>query len=547
MNHHRRQSMGKKKRTSSFSLTLINMYTRKGDQPWAPDFTYTPDKGEPRKQCFFEQQVDDTKAVRRNLHKFQPLSRKRLEQQSDNSLVNRPLCEVLGRELKKIWWLKAPAGAETYFSGLPSETVARSNGKDKKIYFLPLRLSRVYAICPDEDSLMLSVEVQPGVHGLDDEQLGVYGRILCDRLHRKKGPTLILQRSSPEAKASVERRFRDNNESSLILGIQGKPVTLLEIFDTLAGKDWQSVLGDSFLVNSLLITVNKEEERITDRDVANLVRLARGQNDNYLPPPISALAGYVIPIQTFANVLFMAAAEGVACHVKAGPSQDFLWDEFRKRYEISYFFLFTLVVYQYYKLSDLAGELDACVEAARNSAAGKGQDSFDRLRSMRKKLAEYEIQYINTQPSYLTNYQQFYSGLQEAFHIVPLVEQLRHDTGELDYLLAEQARQEQENKEEKVHNAKIFLAMVAECFALPYYLFHLLKEAVHLNKLHEYLPLLVTIFVTVTVLGVTWLVMHGTNKDDVFSQFVRDGKIFFAKIASSWFFLLANTRKLIKK
>ncbi|MGB5684326.1 MAG: hypothetical protein WBM35_00830, partial [Candidatus Electrothrix sp.] len=279
-----------------------------------------------------------------------------------------------------------------------------------------------------------------------------------------------------------------------------------------------SLLGDRFLLNSLLVTPTEDEMPECSREEqADLVRRARGMSSSYLPPSAKDLAGHVIPVRTFNNVLFMAANEGIAGHVQPGPGpeQDFLRNQFAARYRTEYRLLFILAVYQHYRL---AAMLYKCVQGIEEQS-GEGQgSSMEQLRQLRKELVLHELKYINTQPAFLTNYQQYYCGLRQGLHTEALVRKLRRTLTELDILLsgeeqrvAEQEQQVKKEQKRRDENAKMILAMLAEAFALPYYLYSFLVHAFHLKEdgLCIWMALALTVLVTGTVVLITWRVMKG--------------------------------------
>ncbi|XOF32998.1 MAG: hypothetical protein ACL93V_13420 [Candidatus Electrothrix sp. YB6] len=166
----------------------------------------------------------------------------------------------------------------------------------------------------------------------------------------------------------VQDRFQ-GNDSKLIKVLTGelKSITVTEIFADLAGPGWKSMLLDRFLLKPLLITPSEDAVPAYSRaDEENLMRLARGMNENYLPAPLEALTGHVVPVQTFANVRFLAANEGIAAHVKPGPGpeQEFLRTEFSSRTDSEYTLLFVLAVYQHYRLIDLIRKLAEAVQTS---------------------------------------------------------------------------------------------------------------------------------------------------------------------------------------
>jgi len=118
------------------------------------------------------------------------------------------------------------------------------------------------------------------------------------------------------------------------------------------------------------------------------------------------------------------------------------------------------------------------------------------------RTARHALRIMNTQPTFLTNYREVYKGLQQAFGIRELAEKVQRSSAELDYLLSDQYRREREKENKKFDMAKVILAMTAELFALPYYLYTLLT---HLGEHINWVALIITVVVTSTVIFFTWV------------------------------------------
>ncbi len=156
---------------------------------------------------------------------------------------------------------------------------------------------------------------------------------------------------------------------------------------------------------------------------------------------------------------------------------------------------------------------------------------MEQLRRLRKELVLHELKYINTQPAFLTNYQQYYCGLRQGLHTEALAVKLRRTLTELDILLSgeeqQAAEQEQRVKKEQKRrdeNAKMILAMIAEAFALPYYFYSFLVHAFHLKEdgLCIWMALGFTVLVTWAVVSNTWRVMKGKKPWGFLQRFFTD-------------------------
>lgn len=381
----------------------------------------------------------------------------------------------------------------------------------------PVCFSSVGGFCLEEEYLLLYLEVQPLMPDIDADSLAQQAVMLTNKLCYRKKQCPKLVREFKPSKEGIEGRskqeiaqdqFQGNSDSVLIRGLIGEPVTVTEILANLAGPGWESMLLDRFLLKSLLITPVDEPTPTYSRiEEENLCRLVRGMNENYLPTSLEAMAGYVIQVRTFANVLFLAANEGIAGHIKPapGPGQEFLRKQFASRDHTEYTLLFVLAVYQHYRLIDMIEELADDTEKLNENGQPLDSSLVDKLRKQRRKLAVHEVKYIINQPAFLTNYQQYYTGLRQGLNTEALAEKLRRSVAELDALLdAEKLRQtEAEQQEEKLQKerrkaSELLLAMLAEAFALPYYLYNLLTHALHCNYAGY-----ITLCVTVSVLLIT--------------------------------------------
>jgi hypothetical protein len=488
--------MAKHKETASFHLTLFAVYKRIEKYP-DPTFLYTDREGESRHLPFLQAEEDNRKAVKSALHRLQPLARRIF---SADRHVFRTVPKELADELRASWHL----------------------GNNN----LPVRFTGAGGISLEEDYLLLYLEVEPHLPVIDADLLAETAVTLCNRLSyagQLHGPeekinipkNSLLTRVFPDSNAEqVSRRhFQENaDDQPLIKGLFGETMTVEDIFATLAGPGWQSLLGDRFLLNSLLVTPTESDlPKHSREEQDDLVRRARGMSSSYLPPSAEDLAGHVIPVRTFNNVLFMTANEGVAGHVKPGPGpqQDFLRNQFSARYRTEYRLLFVLAVYQHYRL---AAMLYKCAqEIEEQSEEGQGS-SMAHLRQLRKELVLHELKYINTQPAFLTNYQQYYCGLRQGLHTEALAAKLRRTLTELDILLAgeeqraaEVEQQAKKAEKERDEQGKKWLAVLVEAIALPYYFYNLMKYA-----LYDFLHLKNGLLTWGITIPVTAVIIYGT-------------------------------------
>ena len=124
----------------------------------------------------------------------------------------------------------------------------------------------------------------------------------------------------------------------------------------------------------------------------------------------------------------------------------------------------------------------------------------------------HELKYINTQPAFLTNYQQYYCGLRQGLHTEALAAKLRRTLTELDILLAgeeqraaEVEQQAKKAEKERDEQGKKWLAVLVEAIALPYYFYNLMKYA-----LYDFLHLKNGLLTWGITIPVTAVIIYGT-------------------------------------
>ncbi|CAK8719131.1 hypothetical protein GMJAKD_08405 [Candidatus Electrothrix aarhusensis] len=477
--------MAKHKETASFHLTLFNVYRKDQAVPLPnspPTFAYIKNS-ETRRILFLEPEEQGDKSMRNAFRRFYPLAEKTFTTSGMFQTVH----AELQKELKEAWKV--------------------GNGP------LSVRFTRAGAFLFEEEYLLVYLEVSPDMAETDNDRLVETAvnmtNSLSGGLSRSNKTELIRKFKNDQHRDSARNRFQGNEDLVLIRGILGNALTLEDMFNALAGPGWKSMLCDRFLLKSLLVTpIDHPEPRYSQTDKEELVRLARGMNRNYLPPSLEALAGHVVPVQTFANILFMAANEGIAGHIKPIPGQKFLQDQFIDRYHTGYTLLFVLAVYQHYRLIDLSRKLAEQIENPEERVR------IRELRKIRRDLALHDLKYIITQPVFLTNAQQYYTGLRQGLNTGALVEKLRRSVAELDTLLADAEQREKKKRKEQHKKGEMLLAIVAEIVALPYYLYSFLVHVMHAFHLKEdgwciWMALAFTVLVTGAVVVTTWRVMKG--------------------------------------
>ncbi len=291
---------------------------------------------------------------------------------------------------------------------------------------------------------------------------------------------------------SVKNRFGKNTDSGLIKGLLGEETTLNEILHSLLGNGYEFLMGDRF-VSSIFIRTKGENtaKPFDDTNYTDLIRMSRGQNDNYLPYSEDCKPGGRYIINTFENVIFSLSGEGIACWVKPQHNQIFLKsDQFKQRFDTIYLQLLLLALHQRYALVDLAQQLSK-IELPRldSDSLELLRERSIKLRQQRKDVADFYLRAYFRQPAVLDNHQVFYQKLQDVLGITNLLEEVQKSTEELDHIITSTYLHEQNNQsihilekiedltEKQEYSAQIerTLTLVVEVTALPYYTYSITK------------------------------------------------------------------------
>ncbi len=503
-----------------FRLILYNVYRVKSNSTTlvSTEFHYQSQRHGAQKLSVLDPGQKPTGSLKQALTQLQPLARNLfVDPKTEISSLQQPH-EKLMHELKSVWQSKAPAWAQKKIEHLLFEEPQSTKQKKKQFCFrfsfhdagkIRLENSISVAFLIIEPCCLPQTCASP-----THEEKGIFARMMVNRLYyrgrssEKNKRTAALQRigRGTETRQEHLREAFANNSLPLIRGLLGDKITMEDIFDSLAGPDSESMLNDRFLCQSLLVTAeDNDEPTFTEAEYMNLARLAKGQNDRYLPPDKPFHTDFVILIRTFRNIQFIATGEGLACHVKPGKDQSFLTNEFRERYKSIYLLLFVLAVYQRYRLAHLIFELDSLLPEQEQLVEGNSEKEIvEKLRQLRMQTAHHALRIMNTQPTFLTNYRELYEGLQQAFGIRELGQKVRQSTAEIEYLLGDRYRREQEKEKIQFDTAKVILAMLAEIVALPYYLYNLLE---HLFKFSSRAVAVLTLLATGGTVVYTWTKM----------------------------------------
>lgn len=531
-----------KKKNETLRIIFFNLYEVKPDSPPVkPEFLYHKENNAIQTSVF-ETEKKTAGILKHALSQLQPLAHTLFADPKTDVTFFTKLNDKLQRELGRTWQSKAPNWA---VEKIPHLLFQKQQDQEcrKQQYNFRFSFCKAGGILLERSTFIFYLVITPrlpqGEDSSSPEDMATFVRMMVNSLYyrgglsKKSGRAAKVERvfskhnhaAARDEKTERERlqeHFRDN-DLPLVAGILGEAITIEDIFDSMAGpamRQPHSLAGDRFLSQSLLLTPeDRDAPDFSETEYMNLEQLARGQNDRYLLPESRHRSEFVIPIRTFRNVLFFATGEGLACHVKPGRDQQFLIDEFPGRFESIYMLLFVLVVYQRYYLASLAKKIDEQLRKEEQNKEPDKKITVEEIRRLRMQTARHALRIMNTQPTFLSNYRELYSGLQQAFGIQELAEKVQRSCAELDYLLSDQYRREREKESKKFDMAKVILAMVAELFALPYYLYSLLS---HWGQHVNWPALIVTVIITLTVVYFTWTNIPEKQRKNIKSKFKNE-------------------------
>ncbi|HKX46460.1 MAG TPA: hypothetical protein VJP77_07140 [Planctomycetota bacterium] len=382
----------------------------------------------------------------------------------------------------------------------------------------------------------LWIEVEPDPAAFDSDPL-VVAKVLASVLSRSTPRTdseVGLRRSfgDPRQEASARERFGVDQDHELARLLVGEVASIGGLAISLVDPSLTPMLPNRQLTHCLLVTDwDGRSPAFDSADYQDLLRLARGESDRYVPSTAecSPEAGSIAT--TFENIAFGFASEGAACWVKAKLDQDFLKSEFPYRFRSTYSMLFLLAIHQRFALADVADRMDErSLEATRYlerreggvgstpspSAVGTADGGAELehlanlsagLNELRSDVARLQLRAFFQQPAHLTAHQRYYDGLQRVFRIGSLFDESRTSVQELDFLIARlhrlrtEALERQDEAErakdrlavltslrdtarnqERSQHVELMLTLVVEFVAIQYYSYYLLDKAFDHNS-----------------------------------------------------------------
>lgn len=215
----------------SFSLTLFDIYKKDPENPppdLPPTFTWTDKQGSHQTTFLEPVQVDAKgnakgadKSVKSALHRLYPLAQRVFRE----GQIFRTVPQKLLTELNKTWQVDP--------DHLP----------------MPVHFTKAGGFCLEEEYLLLYLDIEPVMPGIDADCLTRLAMMLTNKLCYREKQVVQLCRDFKEHKEDSPGRSEQKiaedcfhgNDAKLIKGITGEPITISEIFKDLAGPGWQSM------------------------------------------------------------------------------------------------------------------------------------------------------------------------------------------------------------------------------------------------------------------------------------------------------------------
>ena len=478
-------------------------------EEFVPSFVYQ--KGEePSKKSLMLVESEIDKMTLSFLQMLHPQARHFLTPAKSNDLppsvrVFSPDSRIKDELEKSVWQVKAPKWAVEHLSNFLS--IDENNS-----YFFQFRIQNLHFSIFPTGIIILNATINPVV-APGEENISSITQLIINTLHNTG--TLHSEQffrcasfhrtfSHPKQKESVLRRF-ENNSSTVFLGFMGQELSLEDIFISFLPSDYKRLLGDRFINCTFIKSSWKNEQEVfSEEDFADLIRVARGENKNYVPLKSECNSSSDTITMTFENVAFVLSAEGVACWIKPTEDQSFLKGQFKQRFDTIYFQLFQLALHQKYILIDIAERLDRATPSLNELQDYHHDDLLDassiyqdarQLRHIRSEVANFYLRAFFNQPAALTNHQEFYRKLQEVFSVSELFSEVQQATNELDYLISNLQERINDNqhttllsqisalmhRQEQSAHIEFFLTLIVEAIAIPYYTYNFLAHAFHMD------------------------------------------------------------------
>jgi len=469
-----------------------------------------------------------------SLKVLHPQARKFLAAEKPDSIHLFQLAPPLQDELSRAFWrVEAPHWV------LPHLQSVLISEPEKFVF--TIRITNIRAIIFPTRILVLLLDLAPAF-SLKDETATLAGKMLLNTLYRyKKSETATQQNEVPlvrffadeRQQKSVANRLGGNDSLAFVQGLAGASLTPGELANSLAGNGCFSLMNTRFVTQSFVKTSwTGTGTPFSDADYIDLIRLARAENDRYLPNPNATQEQGEIISHTFENVVFGLAGEGIACWIKPKTDQEFLQHQFRQRFDTIYLNLFLLALHQRFALVDLSVQLDkamppsdvitSLVNLSQKAAITELDLISQHLRQIRTQIAGFYLRAFFYQPATLSNHQQFYRNLQKLLGISDLLTEVQQSNRELEYIINDlqqrktEALREQEDDQRQRQNLsllreigtlikeqqrsshnELILTLVVEGVAIPYYLYSFLDHALHLPPMISVGLALVTTVVTI--------------------------------------------------
>lgn len=199
-------------------------------------------------------------------------------------------------------------------------------------------------------------------------------------------------------------------------------------------------------VSDVIETEGHSDE--TSQVYMHLLRLSRGYDAKYLFN-INRLDDYSL-LHAFKDITWAMSYEGCAC-LGTPPSNNhsnFLTEGFQERVSQNYFYLYILLLHQYYGLinlnrliATLPSDLSSYVNQERRFK-DSAKENYQRLRSIQDKVYFFYLRCMFDEVSFITHQNEFYKKLKSVHNIDNVLKELDFELSKLSHLTTEIRREE---------------------------------------------------------------------------------------------------------
>ncbi len=386
------------------------------------------------------------------------------------------------------------------------------------VEIITFKITDINAILFPSNIFALYVDIEPELE-ITDKNAATVGKLLLNRLSRtdKHGdnhPKIKLKNSSDMRNLLKSTYLNDLTVFEKLL--QGKEFymeELIEIFLPKQEKKAKPLHADRLLTFSFIMTSwhVSDNASINNDDHLDLIRLSRAESDHYVPNHNKETPEENGIINTYTNISFSLSGEGAVCWVKLREDQSSLYN-FKQQYNTIYLHMYLLALHQRYALVNLSIELGEKIGNPKE----KTIRNVEEIKDLRQDVANFYLWAYYQQPAVKTHHQKFYSVLHKVLGNDALLNEVQKSTTEYDYIVV----QREQEKEADLH---LFLSLILETIAIPYYTFGLykyIKYSFHIQSNWGWLTLFIALCLLVTSWGFT-IKFFVFDKENFFARMLR--------------------------